>query len=185
MSELNGGSLDLEINMEEYKIDSNQWIIDAISSIKNINSNYLMVIDNEGMDIEYNTLRKIIEIDHYGDIIITFQNNIARTIKQSPEKARRFFGRPIKEDEINREKLGEIYVNQLKGLELKIEQIKIESGIGFYYTLIFCCRSDVSGKWFRRYKEYREKQYRNLTGENLKILWDRATGKTKGMDDFF
>jgi len=38
-----------------------------------------MVIDNEGMDIELDTIKKIREIDSYGDIIITFQNNIART----------------------------------------------------------------------------------------------------------
>jgi len=176
--------LEINISIEEKKVNSNQWVIEIVNSLKNEFSNYLMVIDNEGMDIELDTIKKIREIDNYGDIIITFQNNIARTIKQSPEKTRKFFGRPIKPNEINKEKLTEIYVEQLKRMGLKLEQIRVDSGIGFFYTLLFCCRSNVSAKWLRRYKEYSENQFKNFTGERLKSFWDRATGRVNGLDKY-
>ena len=136
------------------------------------------------MDIELDTIKKMREIDIYGDIIITFQNNIARTIKQSPEKTRKFFGRSVEPYEINKEKLTEIYVDQLKRMGFKLEQIRVNSGIGFFYTLLFCCRSNVGAKWLRRYKEYSENQFKHFTGEQLKSFWDRATGRVNGLDKY-
>ncbi|MFW9872864.1 MAG: hypothetical protein ACFFG0_07165 [Candidatus Thorarchaeota archaeon] len=184
LNTIHNNLLDITINTEEKKVDSNQWVIKIVNSIKKEYSNYLMVIDNEGMDIELDTIKKIREIDNYGDIIITFQNNIIRTIKQSPEKTRKFFGRPIRFNEINKDKINEIYVKQLKRMGLKLEQIKIDSGIGFFYTLLFCCRNNVSAKWLRRYKEYSEKQFKNFTGERFKSFWDRVTGRIRGIDEF-
>jgi len=106
------------------------------------------------------------------------------TIKQSPEKTRKFFGRSIKPNEINKEKLTEIYVDQLKRMGFKLEQIRVNSGIGFFYTLLFCCRSNVGAKWLRRYKEYSENQFKHFTGEQLKSFWDRATGRVNGLDKY-
>ena len=152
--------------------------------IKNDYCNYLMIIDNEGMNVELDTIIKIKEMKKFGDIIITFQNNVARTIAQSPERSELFFGREIKQEEIRKDNLLDIYLKQLSDIGFKLETIKIESGMGFFYTLIFCCREDVSGKWFRRYKGYAEKEFKNFTGERVKSFWDRATGKVKGLDSY-
>ncbi len=74
--------LDFKVNNE--KIDSNKWVIETLENLKKKKEtfNYLMIIDNQGLDIEYNTIKNIREIHNYGDIVITLQvAGIKRNLK--------------------------------------------------------------------------------------------------------
>ncbi len=179
--------IDIEINTSKNKIDSNQWVLDILKEIrkKDESFNYLMVIDNQGMDIYYETIRCIKEIHDFGDIIITFQDaGIARNLKLHPKKVLSFFGREIPPD-TKKNELSDLYVEQLRKIKFgRIEKLKIASKSGFYYTLLFCCRKDVSGDWLEMIKYYRNERFKYWTDEDVKRMWDIAMGKSKTMDIF-
>lgn len=177
--------LDIEANDE--KIDSNKWVIETLERIKKKNEifNYLMIIDNQGLDIEYKTIKNIREMHNFGDIIITLQvAGIKRNLKQNPDKVKKFFGIKVPA-ETKKDKLSELYKKQLQKLDFgRIEELNITTQIGFYYTLLFCCRKGVSGDWLEMIKYYRNKRFRSWTDADVKKMWDVAVGKSKTMDPY-
>jgi len=66
-----------------------------------------------------------------------------------------------------------------------VEKLNITSESGFYYTLLFCCRFDVSGKWLKMIECYRDERFKNWTDSDVKKMWDVAKGKVKSLDHFF
>ena len=154
--------------------------------MNNINEsyfNYLMVIDNEGMNIYYDTISEIRKIHDYGDIIINFQDaEIARNLKNSPSKVRKFFGKTIPMN-TKRAELCDIYIEQLNKIGLgKIEKLKVATETGYYYTLLFCCRYGVSGDWLKLIKFYSDKRFKNFTDKDFKQMWDIKSGKQLNID---
>ncbi len=179
---------ELDIIANNEKIDSNKWVIETLENInqKNKNFNYLMIIDNQGLNIEYNTIRKIREIHNYGDIVITLQvAGIKRNLKQNPDKVKKFFGIKVP-IETKKDELSELYIKQLQMLDFgRIEELNITTQKGFYYTLLFCCRKGVSGDWLEMIKYYRDKRFRSWTDADVKKMWDVAVGKSKTLDPYF
>lgn len=172
----------ININNNKSNMDSNKWVIDVLKKIKKNNKlfNYLMIIDNEGMDIFYNTIKKIKDMHTYGDIIITFQDaGIKRNLGNTPNKVKKFFGCEIPE-QTPKEKLIEIYMDQLGEIGFgRIEPLKIASNTGFYYTLLFCCRENIDANWLEMIKYYRNNRFKSWTDRDVKNMWDVATGKYK------
>ena len=178
----------ITINTQDSNVDSNQWVVKIINEIKDENrtSNYLMIIDNEGMNINYETLRLIREIHEYGDIIITFQDaGIKRNLKLNPKTVKKFFGKEIPPT-TKKEELCEIYIKQLNNIGLNnIETINISSQSGFYYTLLFCCRGNIEAKWLKMIKYYRNERFKKWNDSDVKKMWDVAKGKFKPIDKYF
>ncbi len=178
---------EIEIDSNSKEIDSNLWAIKILNEIKSNDNifNYLMIIDNEGMDIRYETIKKIRDTHKFGDIVITFQDaGIVRNLKPNPQKVEDFFGKNIPPS-TKKEDLCDIYIGQLNKIGLKnIEKLKIASESGFYYTLLFCCRFDVKAKWLNMIKYYRDKRFKNWTDSDVKKMWDVAKGKVKPLDRF-
>lgn len=175
----------VNVNLEIKQIDSNDWLIDVLRRIEEDFDyyNYLLVIDNEGMDIHYDTIKAIREIHKFGDIIINFQDaGIARAIPVTdPKKTERFFGCkvPIGTKRVD---LCEIYCNQLRHIGLgKIQKMRVASATGFYYTLLFCCREDVSGDWLKLVKYYNDDRFKNFTDRDIKLMWDILKGKQSSL----
>ena len=69
------------------------------------------------------------------------------------------------------------------GLE-NVESLNITSESGFYYTLLFCCRSDVEAKWLKMIEYYRDDRFKNWTDSDVKRMWDVAIGRVKSLDQF-
>ena len=182
---------ELDINVSKEKIDSNKWVIETFENLKkNLKKkkeifNYLMIIDNQGLDIEYDTIKNIREIHNFGDIIITLQvAGIKRNLKQNPEIVKKFFGISVPAD-TKKDKLSNLYKKQLQKLDFgRIEELNVTTQIGFYYTLLFCCRKGVSGDWLEMIKYYRNKRFRSWTDADVKKMWDVAVGKSKTMDPY-
>jgi len=178
---------ELDIKVNDEKIDSNKWVIETLENLKKKNKifNYLMIIDNQGLDIEYKTIKNIREIHNFGDIIITLQvAGIKRNLKQNPDKVKKFFGIKVPA-ETKKDNLSELYKKQLQKLDFgRIEELNVTTQIGFYYTLLFCCRKGVSGDWLEMIKYYRNKRFRSWTDADVKKMWDVAVGKSKTMDPY-
>lgn len=170
----------INIDNSNDKIDSNEWLIQIFMEINNKEKfwNYLLIIDNEGMDITFETIKKIRTIHDYGDLIITFQDaGIKRNLGLAPEKIEKFFGKKIPKS-TKKENLIEIYKNQLYKIGIgKIEELKIYSETGFYYTLLFCCRKQVSGAWLEMIRYYRNKRFQYWNDKDVKNIWDVVTGR--------
>ncbi|KKN42753.1 hypothetical protein LCGC14_0709960, partial [marine sediment metagenome] len=179
---------ELDINVSKEKVDSNKWVIGTLENLKKKNRtfNYLMIIDNQGLDIEYKTIKNIREIHNFGDIIITLQvAGIKRNLKQNPEIVKKFFGISVPAD-TKKDKLSNLYKKQLQKLDFgRIEELNVTTQSGFYYTLLFCCRKGVSGDWLEMIKYYRNKRFRSWTDADVKRMWDVAVGKSKTMNTYF
>ena len=178
----------INVNLENKQIDSNKWLADTLQRIEEDYDyyNYLLVIDNEGLDIDYDTIKKVREFHKFGDIIINFQDaGIARAIPVTdPKKIESFFGCKIPIG-IKRDELCDIYCNQLRLLGLgKIQKMKVASATGFYYTLLFCCREDVSGDWLKLVKFYNDDRFKNFTDRDIKLMWDIHKGKQSSLGDW-
>ncbi|MFX1296805.1 MAG: hypothetical protein ACFFD2_18355 [Promethearchaeota archaeon] len=180
-------NLEIEIDSKSINLDSNSWVIRILNEIKKSERyfNYLMIIDNQGLDIKYETIKEIRKIHNFGDIIITFQDaGIKRNLKQNPAKVEDFFGRNIPPS-IKKEDLSAFYIKQLKKIGLdKVQKLKIASESGFYYTLLFCCRIGVEAKWLKMIEYYRNKRFKNWTDNDVKQMWDVVKGKIKPLTSF-
>lgn len=180
-------SSEIYIDTSSKKIDSNKWLVDVIREIDDNNSFYhcLIIIDNQAMDIDYNTIQKIRKISEFSDIIITFQDaNIARAVPKGQEKIKKFFGCyiPPKANGI-RKILCDKYCDQLGKVNLpKIERMKVANENKFFYTLLFCCREDASGKWLEIVRYYNEERFKNFTDRDLKEMWDIVKGRQLSLD---
>ncbi|MFX1502329.1 MAG: hypothetical protein ACFFDH_15320 [Promethearchaeota archaeon] len=185
-NQINNNALSINIEPKERgKIDSNEWILDILDRIKDKYEypNYLMVIDNQGMDIGYETLKKIREYHEFGDIIITFHDSaFSRAIHS--DKIEFFYGRNLGNNttiEIRRN----LYIKQLKLIGFgRIEPLFIRSDYNFFYTLLFCCRKDVPAKWLDMIKYFRKVRFRNCTAVFMKNVYDIAKRKVKPLNKF-
>lgn len=179
----------LKVNIkgkERGNVDSNEWIIDVLSDIKNKydRPNYLMVIDNQGMDIEYETIRKIKNLHEWGDVIITFHDSaFARAIHS--EKAKMFFGKEIDKNYTPNQRRN-LYIEQLKSIGFgRIEELFVRSSGNFFYTLLFCCREEAPAKWLDMIKYFRKERFRNCTAKFMKNVYDIAKKKVKPLNKFY
>jgi len=167
-------------------IDSNDWVIDVLNQIKNkynTKIHCLIIIDNQGMDINLSTIRKIREITPYTDFIITF-HDVAFGRQINSKKITQFFGTKL-ESNTKREDLCGIYMEQLKNVGIgRIEPIRIYSGNSFYYTLLFCCRNKLNATWLNTIQKYRDVRFRSWTAKNIKQMWDIIKGNIVSLDSF-
>ena len=62
---------------------------------------------------------------------------------------------------------------------------KLTSESGFYDTLLFCCRFDVSGKWLKMIEYYRDERFKNWTDSDVKKMWEVAEGIQKSLNHYF
>lgn len=174
-----GDLLNINMCLENKRIDSNDWIIEILKDINKKNNyyHYLMVIDNEGMNISFDTLKKIREIHDFGDIIITFQDAAIGRNLQHEDTIKSFFGTNIPKN-TKRADLCDIYIQQLSSIGLQnVEKMKVASATGFYYTLLFCVRGGSQAGWLKLIKYYNDQRFRNFTGKDIKLMWDIAKGK--------
>ncbi len=186
LSKFSKNAINFDIEpFEKSKVDSNKWLIDVLNQINEDRvSNYLIVIDNQGMDIGYETLKKIRNINQFGDVIITFHDTVFSRALNFSEKNKFFFGTNVDRESTIKERR-DLYISQLRKIGFgRIEPIHVRSESSFFYTLLFCCRDNVSGDWLRMIKYFREERYKNCTDKYLKNIYDVAARKIKSIDEW-
>jgi len=186
INSVNKNALNINIEPpEKGRVDSNEWIINSLYDIKEKfnRPNYLMIIDNQGMDIGYDTIKKIKELHEWGDIIITFHDSaFSRAIHS--EKNEWFYGVDVSKDTTITERR-KIYIKQLKSIGFgRIEQLFIRSKGNFFYTLLFCCRKDISAGWLNMVEDFRNRRFKYCTDQFHKQNYDYLKRKTTIMDEF-
>jgi len=175
-------SIDQKINS-----DSNLIIDDLLEIIKKEGNGFfacLFVIDNQGLDIKWNTIEKIIKFYPFCDLIINFPTtgfnrtfgNWKRNKTESTKKTiESFMGIDINQINSHKDAIDK-YVNNLKraGKEI-VETFEVKAGGSagsFHYTLLFAVRETLKGsKWMRMFEKYR-KRYSSMTGEKIKHFFD-------------
>ena len=187
LNTVNNNNLNINIEPhEEGKVDSNEWIINVLHNIKKIfkRPNYLIVIDNQGMDIGYETIKKIKDLHEWGDVIITFHDSAFSRALHNEKKNIWFYGTEISKDTTQPDRR-KIYIEQLKSIGFgRIEQLFIRSSGNFFYTLLFCCRKEISADWLNIVKYFRTKRYKYCTDLFHKQNYDILKGKATTMDEF-
>jgi len=179
----------LNINIEPHekgKIDSNKWIINVLHNIKRKfkRPNYLMIIDNQGMDIGYETIRKVKNLHEWGDIIITFHDSAFSRVIHSEKINKWFYGVDISKNSTIPERR-KIYIKQLKSIGFgRIEELYIKSSGNFFYTLLFCCRKEILADWLNIIKHFRNKRYKYCTDQFHIQNYDFLKRRARTMDEF-
>ncbi len=179
----------LQFNIEppdKGKIDSNEWVINVLNNIteKYDCPNYLMVIDNQGMDIGYKTIKKIRECHEYGDLIITFHDSAFSRSMHNQEKNKFFYGCEI-DKYTGIQARRSIYIKQLKSIGFgRVEEISVRSEGNFFYTLLFCCRENVGAEWLKSIKYLRETRFKYCNAKFMKHIFDIAVRRIKPLNEF-
>lgn len=162
--------------------------IDEILAAMPKDSHYLAFIDCENMEVEWTTIKKL--LDRQGDLIINFQScGAARAIK-APQcnipnsKIAKFFGIPlnkIKEGGLSRDDLLNLYISNIKksGRDLCFS-IRIKSdGGSFYYDLVFATRVTKGGSPWRKAVLCIKKHVERITCKMIEVAFNVVEGKQK------
>ncbi len=178
---------DIGIRPDVFPKDCNEAISEIIRRIRGSASNYLAFIDNEGLDVNWETMEKLLKLP--GDIIFNFPTKqIERCLgkykgDKSDEKAfNNFFGDETWKTSNNAHELLTIYMDKLKenSREL-VESINIKSTKGgqFNYHLIFATRKTKAGSPYfevvHKLRERIEKTHGGLVDKALEILTGDST----------
>lgn len=184
---INNNSLNYNIELPESgKIDSNNWIIDVLHDIRDKfdRPNYLMIIDNQGMDIGYETLKKIKNLHEWGDIIITFHDSVFSRALHTKKINNWFYGIDVSEDTTIPERR-KLYIKQLKSIGFgEIAELTIKSTGNFFYTLLFCCRKDIPANWLKMIKSFQDGRFKYCTDQFHKRNYDLLKKRITILDKF-
>lgn len=144
-----------------------------------------MVIDNQGMNIGYETIKKIRESHEYGDLIITFHDSAFSRSIHNQEKNKFFFGCEIDEDTTIQERRSK-YIEQLNLIGVgRVEELSIRSDGNFFYTLLFCCRENVGAKWLNMIEYLRKNRFKYCNAQFMKNIYDITKKRVKPLNRFY
>lgn len=185
-------SIETGERFEVFRGDANKQIDKIIDEIKGQDYHSLIFIDPYGMEIDWQTMEKILQLR--ADIIFTFQT---LGINRGETAFKRFFKRPDEAHKIletlegdkKLEALLELYEEDIrnsrpKGENTIIETVRVKSGSAFYYDLIFVTKETKAGSpWMKGIRQGKQ-QVETNTGKVVNIALDKLKGRLKGLADF-
>jgi len=179
-----------EIDTSTKIMDSNSYIDEIITYMESISGqiHYLAVIDNEGMNITFETLKKLRtwEKGNYGDLIIHYPNVSIDRQCRNLSKVNAFFGKDMAD--ISKDEWMDVYIRQLKSIGIKhVETLEVHTGKSrYFYTLLFCVRKvEEKAPWMKMIARYRNDRFKNFSGQDVKKFWGIVHGPQKTIKDFF
>ena len=165
-------------NKEMENVVSDIWKI-AKSRRETPNFNHPTFIDNQGLDVYWETVKKVAP-KPTGDLLINFPTApVGRTANasHSQEAMNKFYGGDTWDvDDKGRENLLDIYTAQLKSLDKPVQKVvNIESGVTSYeYDMIYATRETSRGSEYVNAIEYVREFIEAVDGadveEMLKVL---------------
>lgn len=185
--------LNIVRNKEDYKCiqwetkagDSNTTIDAVLSEIKATgNYHILAFVDNQALDINWETIRKLCGL--YCDIIINYPtSNAARAVGQVKStrfkelnKIKEFFGCDITKivPDANENKLLETYVTNLKLYGKAVYKIPVNTGISYHYDLLFVTKKSDK-KTYERFIEGLRDNIKKVDAEQIKVALSIIKGR--------
>lgn len=157
---------------------------------------FLMFVDCEGIEPKWDQMKKVLHYD--GDLIFVFQTNAVWeqiTRWRNLQGVSSFFGTEEYRSVGDRERLVEIYKEQIKSVETisgrrreLIDNIPVRGGIAspsFYYDVIFAAPKTRAGSpWFNNLLQYVKNRIAKHTGDSIKQALDILGGKSTQIDWF-
>jgi three-Cys-motif partner protein len=188
-----------EENFSIYPKDCNLIIDEIISQVKNGHS--LIFIDPYGMDINWETMEKILQLN--ADIIINFQTRIiSRGIEQqgkatnackcffkNEKEAIEIYNNRDNEESIG-EKLKQLYIKNVQESRLKKDisvitgAIPIRKDKNFYYDLIFVTRKTKGGSPWLDTIQKAANEIESLDSKIVRQILDILKGRQKQLATF-
>jgi three-Cys-motif partner protein len=151
------------------KGDCNDLIDKILSEIRSDNYNFLIFVDNQGLDANWETINKL--LDCHCDIIINFPtSSIARNINNNAVKT--FLGCNDIGDLGYSEPI-DYYLNKIRQ-KRTAEAIKINTGIGFHYHLILITKQNPR---FKAFIDSLKETIEGNTAKEAEMAFDIIAGK--------
>jgi len=179
-----------EIDYQPIIGNCNEKIDEILSEIKGKKEEFrkyhiLAFADNEGLDVEWKTIEKLLL--SYCDLIINFPaSNLNRVFGQpssfNTKKLDAFFGCDVKNKVKDQSKLLELYCKRIKEIkpEVRVEAIRINTNIGYYYDLIIVAKD---GEYWK-YIENLKKNIEENSAQTVENIIPVITGQQKTLADF-
>jgi len=123
---------------------------------------------------------------HRGDLFITFIPNIGRVFDRDWNKDRDAVAQLVGSDIANSVESSQgifpAYLKKIRRLRPHTIDIKIQSGGGYYYMLIFSAGQKSRPRWFGALMDLKAK-LEALDGDDVKSALDHLEGRQQALDD--
>lgn len=186
----NNGKLSCE-DYEVFSDDCNLVADGLIDELKTMqNAHFLLFVDPWSTQINWETMEKLLSLKYPAfDMIFNFQSFGVNRKSHNPELMCQFFGDEgyksclkITSGKPKFEALKKYYIQKLKQFDSinTVYNIKVSSGNGFYYDLLYTTRKE-NPKWKGGIKHL-AKMIGHLSGRDVAVILDP---NASSLDDFF
>lgn len=173
--------LSSNLNYTGFPGDCNKAVDKIIKRIKSSTNTHpkfhaLGFLDNEGLNISWETIKKLLDL-RYCDLIINFPtSNVKRAFGQPDNynkgKLNDFFGCEIKKVVSSPDELLSFYVNKITSAKKDccVTQIKINTGITYHYHLLIVTKNAPFTNYIKSLKAEVEHNSANTVEQIISII---------------
>jgi three-Cys-motif partner protein len=162
-------------NVSVFPRDCNECIDNVLAELTP-RSHYLAFVDNEGADVKWSAMQKLIQKN--GDIWITFQTSLIRRPSES-SSIRQFLG--LHETDQMPHDMLSYYSKKIENAGRIVKIIHVPGTRGFSYDLVFVTRSTGGGSpWLNIVDRLKEKVER-LNIDFIRVILDQLAGRQEDL----
>jgi three-Cys-motif partner protein len=161
-------------NVSVFSRDCNECIDNVLAELTP-RSHYLAFVDNEGADVKWPAIRKLIQRN--GDIWITFQTSLIRRSSESGS-IRQFLG--LDETEQIPDDMLSYYSKKIEDAGRTVKIIHVPGTRGFSYDLVFVTRSTGGRPWLNIVDRLKERVER-LNIDFIRVILDQLAGRQQDL----
>lgn len=165
-------------NVDVLAEDCNQSI-DHVSSKLTPRSHFLAFVDNEGADVKWQTLKKL--LNKNGDLWVTFQTSEIRRVAQT-QAAREFLG--LENDEQMPADMLAYYTKKIENCGRIVKVIHVPGKGGFSYDLMFVTRPTKAGNPWLSIIDRLKERVEKLDIDFVRNILDQLSGKQPDLRGF-
>lgn len=126
--------------------DCNSYVDEIASFLRPGGTHALLFADPEGLDLHFETIRRLIRAHPATDLFITHLVSGAARVSQSSERMDAFYDGSDWQGLQSRKELSELYVRKLRTLRDFVHPLEVQSDFnGYQYDLVFAIRKTKSG----------------------------------------
>ncbi|HZY71282.1 MAG TPA: three-Cys-motif partner protein TcmP [Thermoplasmata archaeon] len=149
--------------------DCNKLLDRVLEAVRPGGTHALVFADPEGLDLQYSTLQRLLEVHPAADVFVTHLVAGAARVSTASSKMESFYGRPIPAGLGTREAASTLYEEQFRRLRRHVDVLTVQKEIrGYSYDLLFGVRdSPTHSEWRKRVSALKPK-LKSLTGEQVR-----------------
>lgn len=177
--------------------DANDAVPDIVSGMwRNLQKqdnglNYLCFIDNQGMDVEWETIESLAP-KPYGDLLINLptSNAIGRNVDRNPSTVGNFYGLDLSGINVPngnmREFMRDLYLDQLSEVNRSVQvNTRVEADVGsFYYDMIYATREIEEGNGYEKTIKYVRDFIEEVHSGDVDRILEILEGQQKSLNSY-